>query len=188
MPPDRDIRVYDLSQISQVDVGGKSVSVPQTTIITRPASVANVRMGWLWTDPSERYIYRYGGNWIDPPDVIARINNDSSRSALVGIDTKSSNTSSADAWYLPPNASPPTINRLAYGAGARSVNTYEGFYLGGFDDLSGNDHKNKETELASLRNSLVTWNGKSNEWSNITVTKTASSSEPHNPGAAGVLL
>lgn len=188
MRQDRDIRVYDLSKVSVVNVNGQNVNVPQMTVISRPASVTNMRMGYLWTDPTERYIYRYGGNWIDPPDVRARINDDSSKSALVGLDTKASNLSNADAWYLPPKASPPNINRLAFGAGARSVSDYKGFYVGGFDDGLGNDHKNKDTELASLRNSLVTWDGKSNLWTNQTVTKTASAAESYNPGAAGVLL
>lgn len=185
---DRDIRVYDLAQTSRIAVNGENFTVPQLTTINRPASITNMRLGYLWTDPGQRYIYRYGGNWVDPPDVTARINQDSSRSALVGLDTKASNLSMADAWYLPPNATPPTVNRLAFGAGARAVDMYMGYYLGGFDDLVGNDHKSKDTELASIRNSLVSWTGQGNTWTNTTVTKTASSPDEHNPGAAGILM
>ncbi|KAI9680661.1 MAG: hypothetical protein M1817_004101 [Caeruleum heppii] len=185
---DRDVRIYDLSQVSVGTLQGKKVSVPQVATIDRPNSIINTRLGYLWTDPGNRFIYRYGGNWIDPPGTVQDTIENATITALVGFDSQALNTSAVDAWYLPQNATPPSITRLAFGAGARSSDSYVGYYLGGVDDLVGEPHTDDLAAKAMVRNELVIWDGAVNRWINQTVHQREYDRTPFNPGAGGVLI
>ncbi|KAI9799738.1 MAG: hypothetical protein M1833_003857 [Piccolia ochrophora] len=184
----RDLRIYDLSQISQQTIGDSVFSIPQRTVVERPGSIINTRKGYLWTDEEQRILYKYGGNLIDPPDVLRNMTDYALRSGLVHFDTQFPDVNSPSAWESVPNTAPPVISRLAFGAGARSLEKTQGYYLGGFDDLVGNDHMSAETERASVRDNLVLWDGIQQTFTNETVRQNASSTDSFNAGAGGALF
>ncbi|KAI9786064.1 MAG: hypothetical protein M1835_003167 [Candelina submexicana] len=190
----RDLRIYDFSNLTSRIDGGQNITSPALTVIERPPQYLNTRLGTLWADTTRQYIYRYGGNAIDPISVRSALSQYSVQSALLQFDTQASNLHSPDAWSLPHNATPPAITRLAYGAGARHAETGEGYYLGGFDDLIGINHSSSQTEIAGMKPNLVLWKGGdgggvSNSWVNQTVTVNDKSDQITNPaGASGVLV
>ncbi|KAI9709817.1 MAG: hypothetical protein M1812_007609 [Candelaria pacifica] len=190
----RDLRIYDFANLTSRVDGGQNITSPALTIIDRPKSYLNTRLGTLWADTTNRYIYRYGGNAIDPASIRSALSQYAQQSALLQFDTQASDVHSPDAWSLPHNATAPAITRLAYGAGARNGATGQGFYLGGFDDIVGINHTTSATEAAGMKPNLVLWNGGdgggvSNTWVNQTVTVNDKSDQITNPaGASGVLV
>ncbi|KAI9812873.1 MAG: hypothetical protein M1827_004391 [Pycnora praestabilis] len=164
------------------------------TVIQRPNNITSTREGTLWTDANQRYLYRYGGNLIDPGSLLQNVTQYSIQSALVQFDTGATDIHSVEAWSVPLNATEPAVTRLAYGAGARSAVTGQGWYLGGFNDIVGIDHSSPAAEIMSMKNEMVIWDGGtgqgvSNSW--VVQNVTAGAELPdvsYQAGADGVLI
>ncbi|KAI9845171.1 MAG: hypothetical protein M1837_005056 [Sclerophora amabilis] len=182
----RDLQIYDLADLSDSIVGHQKVTIPKRTTVKRPDHIPNTKMGFLWTDRDQRLLLRYGGTWIDPEEVKRNMNDQAAKTALVGFDFGAADLHSSEAWTLQQKTTAPIISRLSHGAGARYVREGQGYYLGGFEDNIGNDHRSSKSELDSISANLIIWDSPL-EWNNKTVRQSAVSDASYNPGAGGFL-